>query len=74
MTSIFESTGGTYKQVGDYLIPNLELPEQEYEIGRFGRMRCNYLKEYKKGIYTVLLTSGKLNSHLHEIDETAYNI
>jgi len=74
MESIFEQMGVTYKQVGDYLYPDIELPEQEkYDIGRFGQMRCNYLKEYKKGFYSVLLTTGKLNSHLHEIDETAYN-
>ena len=45
--SIFEQMGGTYRQEGDYLIPNLSLPdESEYQIGKYGRMRRSYLKEH----------------------------
>ena len=48
MKSIFEEMGGTYRQEGDYLIPNLALPgEPEYQIGKYGRMRRSYLKEHR---------------------------
>ena len=64
----------TYTEVNGYMIPNLSLPEEpEYEIGIFGLMRRNYLKNHRKVLYTNLLTSGKLNKHLHEIDQTAYD-
>lgn len=48
MKSLYEELGGTYRQVGDYLIPDIELPERNYEIGKYGRMRRRYLKEYRK--------------------------
>jgi hypothetical protein len=73
MKSLFEQNGGTYSTVGDYQIPNLILPDEpEYHIGIWGQRRLDYLKKHKRGLYTNLLTSGKLNSHLHEIDETAF--
>ena len=73
MKSLFEQNGGTYRMVGDYRIPNLTLPERsEYHIGIWGMQRLDYLKKHRKGFYTILLTSGKLNEHLHEIDETAF--
>ena len=63
----------TYTEVNGYMIPNLSLPEKpEYEIGVFGLMRRNYLKNHRRVLYINLLTSGKLNEHLHEIDQTAY--
>ena len=50
--------------------PDLKLPEGEkYEIGRYGNMRLEYLKNHSKGLYLHLLTSEKLNGHLHECDE-----
>lgn len=53
--------------------PDLKLPEgTHYEIGRYGRMRWEYLKIYCRGEYIKLLMEGKLNEHLHEIDETCY--
>ncbi len=59
--------------VGDYRIPNLILPDEpEYHIDIWGMRRLDYLKKHKRGLYTNLLTSGKLNAHLHEIDETAF--
>lgn len=62
----------TYKQNGDYRIPDLTMDEQpEGELGRFGRMRQKYLKEYRNGMYTALLLDGKLWAHLLEIDRTA---
>ena len=52
MKSIFEEMGGTYRQVGDYLIPNLVLPDTgNYQIGKYGRMRRSYLKQYRKILY-----------------------
>ena len=67
-----EQTGIAYTLVGDYYYPDIALPEEaRYTIGRFGRERLDYLKNYRKVAYLNLLTSGKLNSHLHEIDETS---
>jgi len=72
MKTIFEENGGTYRMEGDYLIPNLTLPDEpEYDIGRFGLMRRHYLKNHRKGLFSKLLMSGKLNEHLAEIDQTA---
>ena len=71
--SFFEQNGGTYTQVGDVLIPNLTIGEDEQQpIGKYGRMRKRYLKEQHPILYSELLLSGKLYSHLLEIDET-YN-
>ena len=70
MKTIFEQIGGTYRQEGDYLIPNLTLPDEpEYQIGKYGRMRRSYLKEHRPILYTNLLTSGTLHRHLAEIDQ-----
>ena len=70
MKSIFEEMGGTYRQEGDYLIPNLALPDEpDYQIGKYGHMRRNYLKEYRPILYANLLTSGTLHRHLAEIDQ-----
>ena len=69
-----EQTGITYTLVGDYYIPDLVLPaEKEYEIFGWGLRRQNYLKNHRKALYTQSLMSGKLNAHLHEIDEVATN-
>ena len=70
MESLFEEMGGTYRQEGDYLIPNLALPEEpEYRIGEYGRMRRSYLNEYRPVLFANLLTSGTLHRHLAEIDQ-----
>ena len=53
--------------------PDLELPEgTHYEIGKYGRMRWAYLKNHRRGEYIRLLMDGKLNKHLHEVDEKCY--
>ena len=72
MKSLFEEMGGTYRQEGDYLLPNLSLPteKEEYQIGKYGRMRKHYLKEHRRGLYTSLLLSGESDRHLAEIDQT----
>ena len=70
MKSLFEEMGGTYRQEGDYLIPNLALPNDDnYEIGKYGRMRLSYLKEHRKILYTNYVTEGTLSKHLSEIDK-----
>lgn len=59
----------TYTTVGDYNIPNLILPpEEDYFIGKYGRMRERYLEKHRRVIYINLLTSCKLQHHLYEID------
>lgn len=71
--SFFERMGGTYRQEGDYLIPNLSAPELP-AIGVWGQRRRRYLKEHHQTLYTALLLSGKLDSHLVEIDTQAENM
>ena len=68
--TIFEQMGGTYTQVGDYLIPNLVISEPEQSpLGKYGRMRKRYLKEHRRVLYTNLLVADKLDQHLAEIDK-----
>ena len=70
--TIFEEMGGTYTQVGDYLLPNLELPEEEQQaIGVWGQRHRRYLKEHRRATYATLLTSGRLNGYLVDIDRQA---
>ena len=70
--SLFEQMGGTYTQFGDYLLPNLTLPEEEQKsIGIWGQRHARYLKQHHKVLYMNLLTSGKLNNYLADIDEQA---
>lgn len=70
MKSIFEEMGGTCRQVGDYFIPNITLPDDgEYQIGKYGRMRRSYLKEYRKILYNNYVLEGTLFKHLAEIDQ-----
>lgn len=70
MKTIFEEMGGTYRQVGDYFIPNITLPDDgEYQIGKYGRMRRSYLKEYHKILYNNYVLEGTLFKHLAEIDQ-----
>ena len=60
---------------GDIYYPDLQLPEgTNYNIGKFGHMRCEYLKEFKQGYYMKLLLEGKLNEYLHDIDEECYEM
>ena len=67
--SFYETLGGTYREENGHLIPNVTLPEQtDYQIGKYGRMHLNYIKQHRRGMYTTLLTEGKLNARLHEID------
>ena len=73
MKSVFEEMGGTYRREGDYLIPNLELPDTEhYQIGKYGHLRQTYLREYRPSLYNDLILSGTLYRHLAEVDQTCY--
>ena len=76
MKTIFENNGGTYTQVSDYLLPNLSLPAEEKEtnIGVWAMRHKRYLKQNHKVHYYNLLTSGKLNSYLADIEEQAQNL
>ncbi len=70
--TIFEQMGGTYHEENGYLIPNLTLPpEEEKPIGIWGQRHKRYLKAHRKATYTTLLTSGKLNTYLADINEQA---
>ena len=70
--SFFEEMGGRYEKQGDYLIPCIALPaEEEQLIGTWGQRHLDYLKQYRKVTYTNLLTSGRLNTYLADIDRQA---
>ena len=70
--SLFEQLGGTYHEENGYLIPDLRLPtEEEQPIGIWGQRHLEYLKHYRKVTYTNLLTSGRLNTYLADIDRQA---
>lgn len=71
--SLFEKMGGTYRQVGDYLMPNIILKSeaQTEQIGKYGFLRESYLKEHRKARYQSLLLQNKLGEHLLEVDRAA---
>lgn len=68
--STFEQIGGTYRQEGDYLLPNLTVPEST-PVGIWGQRRKRYLREHRGPLYTALLLGGKLDAHVIEIDQQA---
>ena len=74
--TIFEQTGGTYTQVGDYMLPDLLPAEEEKEtnIGVWGMRHKRYLKQHHKVRYYNLLTSVKLNSYLVDIEQQAQDL
>ena len=74
--TIFEQTGGTYTQVGDYMLPDLLPAEEEKKanIGVWGMRHKRYLKQNHKVRYYNLLTSGKLNSYLADIEQQAQDL
>ena len=73
--TIFEQTGGTYIMQGDYCLPDLTLPaEEERLIGVWAQHRRQYLKQHHKILYYNLLTSGKLHSHLADVEEEAQTL
>ena len=67
--NLYEKLGGTYREKNGHLIPDITLPEQtDYQIGKYGRVHLDYIKQHRRGRYTTLLIEGKLNTRLHEID------
>lgn len=70
MRTIFEQMGGRYIQYGDYLIPDIGLPDEKHHpLGKYGLMRMNYLKEHRPSIYNQLILTGKLYAHLNETEQ-----
>lgn len=67
--SLFEQLGGTYRRENGYSIPNIKLlTEYEQPVGLYGQRHLQYLKQYRKGTNITLLTSGRLNAYLADID------
>ena len=62
----------TYSQCGDYMLPNLTVPNEEYHIGKYGMLRRTFLKQHHCSTYSCMLMTGKLLSHLAEIDKTCH--
>ena len=74
MKEKFVENGIEYVRNGDYYIPNLTVPDEKtYNIGKYGNLRKEFLKDYHQSFYTVLFMEGKLFEHLAEIDETCHN-
>ena len=75
MKTLFEQLGGTCTMQGDYRLPNLTVEETDTQpIGVWGQRRLHYLKHHRKVLYYNLLTSGKLHSHLADIEEEAQEL
>ena len=75
MKTLFEQLGGTYTMLGDCRLPNLTVEETDARpIGVWGQRRLHYLKHQRKVLYYNLLTSGKLHSHLADIEEQAQKL
>ncbi len=72
MKSLFKQMGGTYILQGDYYLPNITLPAEENKpIGIWGQRHLQYIRQHRKVFYTNLLTSGRLNGYLADIDRQA---
>lgn len=71
--SAFERMNGTYRQEGDYFLPNLAVPES-VPIGIWGQRRRHYLREHRKALYNALLLSGKLDIHLADTNQQAEDV
>ena len=70
MKSVFDTMGGTYRKCGDYLIPEIALPDTEkISLGKYGRVRQRYLKEHRGVLYNAMILDGTLWSHLAEVDK-----
>ena len=70
--SLFEQLGGTYRKESDYLMPCFTVPaEEEQPISTWGQRHLDYLKQYRKVTYTNLLTSGRLDTYLANVDRQA---
>ena len=73
--SLYETLGGTYREKNGHLIPDVTLPEHtNYQIGKYGRMHLDYLKQHRRGSYSALLGEGRLNAYLADVDEQAHEM
>ena len=73
MEKYITKTGIKYQLRGEQYYPMLDLCEQTtYEIGKYGHLHLDFIKKHRRGTYTTLLTEGRLNQHLHTIDEQAH--
>lgn len=73
--TLYEQTGGTYTTQGDYYLPDLTIPpEEKRPIGVWAQRRRQYLKQHHKILYYNLLTSGKIHSHLGDVEEEAQSL
>lgn len=72
--SIFEQMGGTYRQEGDYLVPNLELVDLDKFWGKYGTLRLQYIRKEKKILFQQMLIKGTIEQYLREIEEEASNM
>ena len=73
MEKYITKNGIKYELRGEQYYPVLEISEQTiYEIGKYGHLHLDFIKKHRRGTYTTLLTEGRLNEHLHSIDEQAY--
>ena len=68
--TLFERMGGTYRKAGDYLLPNIEPPEQP-TFGRFGQRHYAFLRKHKKTMFSSLWLTGDLNAYIENIDRQA---
>ena len=65
----------TYTEQNGLYYPDLALPEQtNYPLGKYANLRLDFMKKHRRGMYTTLLTEGRLNEHLHDIDIQAHNL
>ena len=72
MEKYITQNGIKYELKGEQYYPMLEITERkEHKIGKYGLLHRDYIKQHKRGAYTTLLTEGKLNAHLHELDVQA---
>ena len=73
MEKYITKNGIKYELRGEQYYPMLEISEQtNYEIGKYGHLHLDFMKKHRRGTYTTLLTEGRLNEHLHTIDEQAH--
>ncbi len=73
MEKYITKNGIKYELRGEQYYPMLEISEQTiYEIGKYGHLHLGFIKKHRRGTYTTLLTEGRLNEHLHSIDEQVY--
>ena len=71
--SLYEKLGGTYREENGHFIPDMALSEQTtYEIEKYGHLHLDFIKKHRRGTYTTLLTGGRLNEHLHNVDLQAH--